>query len=225
MIISITALITMKRHRFMTFCIMTHENDTHHNVTQHNDTQYNDYITETAHSIFAIHWIILFLLCYRLSVIMLSVIILNVSAPWGVTVAIEQKNYLKVWPWANTSLISPPYPSPTQRKLGSMQGILKGKYHCTIDLLSDWFGISCIATDNFCFLICKTDWSKPVKQEVNGTVILPSLVFPGWLVCFRERHSVIDNEDAKSFHQCILALVLKILKLNFPSNFLGLLHF
>ncbi len=28
--------------------------------------------------------------------------------------------------------------------------------------------------------MCKTDSSKPVKQEVNGTVILPPLVFPGW---------------------------------------------
>ncbi len=27
---------------------------------------------------------------------------------------------------------------------------LKGKYHCTIDLLFDWFGISCMTTDNFC---------------------------------------------------------------------------
>jgi hypothetical protein len=27
--------------------------------------------------------------------------------------------------------------------------------------------------------ICKTDKSKPVKQEVNSTVILPPLVFPG----------------------------------------------
>jgi hypothetical protein len=27
--------------------------------------------------------------------------------------------------------------------------------------------------------ICKTDKSKPVKHEVNGTVILPPLVFPG----------------------------------------------
>jgi hypothetical protein len=26
--------------------------------------------------------------------------------------------------------------------------------------------------------ICKTDLSKPVKQKVNGTVILPPLVFP-----------------------------------------------
>jgi len=33
------------------------------------------------------------------------------------------------------------------------QGILKGKYHCTVDLLFDWFGISCMTTDNFCFYL------------------------------------------------------------------------
>ena len=33
------------------------------------------------------------------------------------------------------------------------QGILKGKYHCTIDLLFNWFGISCMTTDNFCFYL------------------------------------------------------------------------
>ncbi len=26
-----------------------------------------------------------------------------------------------------------------------------GKYHCTVDLLFDWFEISCMTTDNFCF--------------------------------------------------------------------------
>jgi hypothetical protein len=26
-----------------------------------------------------------------------------------------------------------------------------GKYHCTIDLLFDWFGMGCMTTDNFCF--------------------------------------------------------------------------
>jgi hypothetical protein len=26
----------------------------------------------------------------------------------------------------------------------------RGTYHCTIDLLFDWFGISCMTTDNFC---------------------------------------------------------------------------
>jgi hypothetical protein len=52
----------------------------------------------------------------------------------------------------------------------------RGKYYCTIHLLFDWFGISCMTTDNF----FKTDLYKPVKQEVNGTVILPPLGFPGW---------------------------------------------
>ncbi len=33
----------------------------------------------------------------------------------------------------------------------------RGKYQCTIDLVFDWFGISCMTTDNFCFFICKTD--------------------------------------------------------------------
>jgi hypothetical protein len=26
-----------------------------------------------------------------------------------------------------------------------------GKYHCTVDFLFDWFGISWMTTDNFCF--------------------------------------------------------------------------
>jgi hypothetical protein len=29
----------------------------------------------------------------------------------------------------------------------------RGKYHCTIDLLFDWVGISCMTTDNFCFYL------------------------------------------------------------------------
>jgi hypothetical protein len=28
-----------------------------------------------------------------------------------------------------------------------------GKYHCTVDLLFDWFGISCFTTDNFCLYL------------------------------------------------------------------------
>jgi hypothetical protein len=35
-----------------------------------------------------------------------------------------------------------------------------------------------MTTGNFVF-ICKTDESKPVKQEVNSTVILHPLIFPG----------------------------------------------
>jgi hypothetical protein len=28
-----------------------------------------------------------------------------------------------------------------------------GKYHCTVDLLFDWFGIFCMTTDNFWFYL------------------------------------------------------------------------
>ncbi len=28
---------------------------------------------------------------------------------------------------------------------------IRRKYHCTIDLLFGWFGISCMTTDSFCF--------------------------------------------------------------------------
>ncbi len=34
-------------------------------------------------------------------------------------------------------------------------------------------------------VISHTADSKPVKQEVNGTVILPPLVFPAWAQCYK----------------------------------------
>jgi hypothetical protein len=43
-------------------------------------------------------------------------------------------------------------------------GILKGKYHCTVDLLFDWFGISCMTTDNFCFYLQK----RPIQTSQTG---------------------------------------------------------
>ncbi len=54
----------------------------------------------------------------------------------------------------------------------SNQGILKGEVSlqltaCLAGLITKTKIVSCHAAD-----------SKPVKQEVNGTVILPSLVFP-----------------------------------------------
>jgi hypothetical protein len=58
------------------------------------------------------------------------------------------------------------------------QGILKGgKYHCTVDLLFDWFGLVCFANKTKIVSCHKAD-SKPVKQKVNSTTILPPLVFP-----------------------------------------------
>ncbi len=54
------------------------------------------------------------------------------------------------------------------------QGIQKGEVHCTIDLLFDWSVLQ-IKTK---IVRCHTADSKPVKLEVNGTVILPPVVFP-----------------------------------------------
>jgi hypothetical protein len=51
---------------------------------------------------------------------------------------------------------------------------LRGKYHCTIDLLFDWFGLVCFANKNK----NRTAHSKAVKQEVNSTEIIAALVFP-----------------------------------------------
>ncbi len=43
------------------------------------------------------------------------------------------------------------------------QGILKG-YNYTIDLLFDWFGISCMSTDNFCFYL----QNRPIQTSQTG---------------------------------------------------------
>ncbi len=72
------------------------------------------------------------------------------------------------------------------------------KYHCTVDLLCDWFGLVCFANKNKIVSSQIAD-SKPVKQELNGSVILPPLVFPGCRVdllkvenVLKEQVSVID---------------------------------
>jgi hypothetical protein len=38
--------------------------------------------------------------------------------------------------------------------------------------------------------VCHTTDSKPVKQEVNGTVILPPLVFPALSIIFNQTYVV-----------------------------------
>jgi hypothetical protein len=46
-----------------------------------------------------------------------------------------------------------------------------GKYHCTIDLLFDWFFISCTTTDNFCFYLQNTliQTSQTGGQQYSDT--------------------------------------------------------
>jgi hypothetical protein len=60
------------------------------------------------------------------------------------------------------------------------QGILITKGgSITVPITSSLTGLEPAVSQLTIFVfICKTDKSKPVKQEVNGTVILPPLVFP-----------------------------------------------
>ena len=59
--------------------------------------------------------------------------------------------------------------SPGNTKGGSITVLLTS---CLTDLESAVWQLTIYV------FICKTDKSKPVKQEVNGTVLLPPLVFP-----------------------------------------------
>ncbi len=58
----------------------------------------------------------------------------------------------------------------------SFREYLGGKYHCTVDLLFDWFGFVCFANKN---KNCQLSYNR--FQEVDGTMLLPPLVFPGSL--------------------------------------------
>jgi hypothetical protein len=74
------------------------------------------------------------------------------------------------------------------------QGILKGKDHCTIDLLFDWFGISCVTTDNFSFLFAKQ--TNPNQSNRRSMV---QWYFP--LLCSLEitSMSLVENAVLTSF--------------------------
>jgi len=67
---------------------------------------------------------------------------------------------------------------PPARRI-SIHGRSREYYHCTVDLLFDWFGLVCFANKNKKTVGSHIADSKPVKQEVNSTVLLPPLVFPG----------------------------------------------
>ncbi len=48
--------------------------------------------------------------------------------------------------------------------IGIIREYYRRKYHCTVDLLFDWFGISCMTPDNFCFYL----QNRLVKTSQTG---------------------------------------------------------
>ncbi len=69
--------------------------------------------------------------------------------------------------WCLTLLRSSPNNYITGSGLTPMQGIVKGKYHCTFDLLFDWFGISCMTRQ---FLILFAKQTNPKQSNRRSTV-------------------------------------------------------
>ncbi len=57
----------------------------------------------------------------------------------------------------------------------------RGKYHCTVDLLFDWFGISCLNTDNFSYLQNRKIQTRQTGGQWNSNTpfwySLPCLIF------------------------------------------------
>ena len=73
--------------------------------------------------------------------------------------------------------------------------MLKGKYPFTIDFLFDWFGISCMPTDIFCFHLQNRliQTSQTGGQLYSCTVSIPCKIQWSWREFFF---------SAKSFHFC-----------------------
>jgi hypothetical protein len=66
--------------------------------------------------------------------------------PWHF-LQIHLETLLTLAPWVDD------FCPRSQEKYSLCREYLRGKYHCTVDLLFDWFGISCMTIDNFCFYL------------------------------------------------------------------------
>ncbi len=66
----------------------------------------------------------------------------------------------------------------------------RGSITIPLTSLFDWFGLVCFANKNK-IVSCHTADSKPVKEEVNGTLILPPLVFPAFRNSFYLAYSCL----------------------------------
>ncbi len=85
--------------------------------------------------------------------------------PWK-----EQKNFRTGYVTCSQKLITQ-FHSYFNFQIHSSGNTFKGKYHCTNDLLFDWFGISCMTTDNFCFYLQNSliQTSQTGGQQQRGT--------------------------------------------------------
>jgi hypothetical protein len=86
----------------------------------------------------------------------------------------------------------------------------RGKYHCTVDLLFDWFGISCMTTDNICFHL----QNRLIQtSETRGQWYSPPLVFPGGDITRCKQH-------VRYFYTSFLSNTKKIVHASSTNKFI-----
>jgi hypothetical protein len=144
----------------MTLRTMTlHHNDNKHKGTQHNDTTYYQLVCDTQHNITLQSYSAFILSVIIPNAIMQRVVMLSriklcrVLFAW---VSLYWMTWLHAILWVSWKHL--PGTNTLARKYE------RGKYHCTIDLLFDWFGISCMINDNFCFYL----QNRLIKNSQTG---------------------------------------------------------
>jgi hypothetical protein len=103
--------------------------------------------------------------------------------------------------------------------LQPIQGILKGKYHCAFDLLFDWFGISCLTTDNFCSYLqnrlIQTSQTGGQRYSDTSPFSIPWTVAPG--------ANPINSFTLKKYkHAIYIGAVLFMMMARLDMVFLGI---
>jgi hypothetical protein len=80
-------------------------------------------------------------------------------------------------------------------------------YHCTVDLQFDWFGISCMTTDNFCFYLQNRLilTSQAGGEWYSGTSPF-SIPWLNWSL-----EKAVSSQGLKSSHSCLISIILKSL--------------
>jgi hypothetical protein len=84
-------------------------------------------------------------------------------------------------------------------KEGLFREYSREKYHCTIDLLFDWFGISCMTTANICFYLqnrlIQTSQTGGQRHTDTSPFSIP------WIVEQRGRNTYFQNSYKRNQQQ------------------------
>ncbi len=122
----------------------------------------------------------------------------------------------QIWVWFNMNLFD-----------NLSKEYLKGKYHCTVDLLFDWFGISCMTTNNFCFYsqnrLIQTCQTGGQRYNETSPFSIPWFKFAQMWLCQIHNFRIFFSLGLPNWHtgrkKPILCQYLKIHDWSLPLEF------